>query len=78
MDTSFKGAYLTTEASVSYYNMKHIKNNQIVVRPTLDRVLLMVKIKFCVSIIELVELNEIIAANVHLLPETFEFIERIQ
>lgn len=42
LDTNFKGAYLTTEASVAYYNMKHITNNKIVVRPTLDRVLLMV------------------------------------
>lgn len=46
MDTDFKGAFLTTEAAVSYYNMKHITNNKIVVRPTLDRVLLMVNNEF--------------------------------
>lgn len=45
MDTNFRGAFLTTEAAVSYYNKRHIKNNQIVVRPTSDRVLLMVIIK---------------------------------
>lgn len=42
MDVNFKGAFITTEASVSYYNMKHLTNNEIQVRPTLDRVLLMV------------------------------------
>lgn len=42
MDPDFKGAFLTTESTVSYYNMKHSANNKLVVRPTLDRVLLMV------------------------------------
>ncbi|XP_037040009.1 uncharacterized protein LOC119077005 isoform X2 [Bradysia coprophila] len=41
MDNDFKGAYITTEASVAYYNKKHVANNSYFVRSTKDRVLLM-------------------------------------
>lgn len=42
MNDNFRGAYLTTEAAVSYYNMKHSTNDKIFIRPTVDRILLMV------------------------------------
>lgn len=67
MDTNFKGAFLTTEASVSYYNKIHIKNTKIVVRPTSDRVLLMVNTIFTENLLTSNSNNATtISADVHL------------
>lgn len=74
MDVDFKGAYITTEPSVSYYNKKHAAgDNSYFVKATKDRVLLMVT-KFGPFVLSLCNApNIVFPADVYLLSETFLF-----